>query len=92
MKKDDYLMNMIEIPPKQRLPIHQFDLRTQRDAFSVSLEGLKGVCSVPLTYSQSHLLTFISVIVEYQCTRSRITTSSRRQETKGAHRSPHTAY
>ena len=43
MKKDDYLTTMIQVPPKQRNTIHQFDLRTQREAFSVSLEGLKGV-------------------------------------------------
>lgn len=43
MKKDDYLMTMMQVPPKQQSTITQFDLRTQRDAFSVSLEGLKGV-------------------------------------------------
>ncbi|KAI0636129.1 hypothetical protein C8Q77DRAFT_1051982 [Trametes polyzona] len=42
MKKDDYLTNLIQIPPKQKIAIAPFDLRTQRDAFSVSLEGLKG--------------------------------------------------
>ncbi|PSR88731.1 hypothetical protein PHLCEN_2v5082 [Hermanssonia centrifuga] len=42
MKKDDYLMTMMQIPPKQRIAITPFDLRTQREAFSVSLEGLKG--------------------------------------------------
>ncbi|KIP10988.1 hypothetical protein PHLGIDRAFT_28135 [Phlebiopsis gigantea 11061_1 CR5-6] len=41
-KKDDYLMTMMQIPPKQRIHIQPFDLRTQRDAFSVSLDGLKG--------------------------------------------------
>lgn len=45
MKKDDYLATMMLIPPKQRIEIVPFDARTQRDAFSVSLEGLKGVCS-----------------------------------------------
>lgn len=43
MKKDDYLTNIMQIPPKQRIVIKPFDQRTQRDAFSVSLEGLKGV-------------------------------------------------
>lgn len=43
MKKDDYLMTMMQVPPKQRIAITPFDLRTQRDAFSVSLDGLKGV-------------------------------------------------
>ncbi|KAH8093708.1 hypothetical protein BXZ70DRAFT_1010306 [Cristinia sonorae] len=42
MKKDDYLMTTMQIPPKQRIAITPFDLRTQREAFSVSLEGLKG--------------------------------------------------
>ncbi|KAF8638269.1 hypothetical protein AX17_002291 [Amanita inopinata Kibby_2008] len=42
MKKDEYLSNMMLIPPKQRIQIVPFDARTQRDAFTVSLEGLKG--------------------------------------------------
>ncbi|CCM04670.1 uncharacterized protein FIBRA_06856 [Fibroporia radiculosa] len=41
MKKDTYLLDMIQVPPKQQIAITPFDLRTQRDAFSVSLEGLK---------------------------------------------------
>jgi hypothetical protein len=43
MKKDDYLTRIIQDPPKERMAITPFDLRTQREAFSVSLEGLKGV-------------------------------------------------
>ncbi|KAK2460327.1 hypothetical protein APHAL10511_007716 [Amanita phalloides] len=42
MKKDDFLSTTMLIPPKQRIPITPFDARTQRDAFTVSLEGLKG--------------------------------------------------
>ncbi|KAJ7707658.1 hypothetical protein B0H17DRAFT_1033464 [Mycena rosella] len=42
MKKDDYLAGIMQVPPKQRIPIAPFDLKTQREAFSVSLEGLKG--------------------------------------------------
>ncbi|KAJ6619798.1 hypothetical protein B0H10DRAFT_2025071 [Mycena sp. CBHHK59/15] len=42
MKKDDYLAGIMQVPPKQRIPITPFDLKTQREAFSVSLEGLKG--------------------------------------------------
>ncbi|KAJ3745247.1 hypothetical protein EV360DRAFT_57459 [Lentinula raphanica] len=42
MKKDDYLTNLMSAPPKQRVRISEFDSRTQRDAFTVSLEGLKG--------------------------------------------------
>jgi hypothetical protein len=43
MKKDDYLTMMMQVPPKQRIPITEFDERTQREAFTVSAEGLKGV-------------------------------------------------
>ncbi|KAG1775861.1 hypothetical protein EV702DRAFT_1233252 [Suillus placidus] len=42
MKKDDYLTVMMQVPPKQRIPITEFDERTQREAFTVSAEGLKG--------------------------------------------------
>ncbi|KAG0695601.1 hypothetical protein DFH29DRAFT_879931 [Suillus ampliporus] len=42
MKKDDYLTTMMQVPPKQRIPITEFDVRTQREAFTVSAEGLKG--------------------------------------------------
>ncbi|KAG1895358.1 uncharacterized protein F5891DRAFT_1130642 [Suillus fuscotomentosus] len=42
MKKDDYLTTMMQVPPKQRIPITEFDERTQREAFTVSAEGLKG--------------------------------------------------
>ncbi|KAI8969872.1 hypothetical protein BD414DRAFT_427806 [Trametes punicea] len=42
MKKDDYLTTLMQAPPKQKIAITPFDLRTQREAFSVSLEGLKG--------------------------------------------------
>jgi len=41
-KKDDYLATMMLVPPKQRMRIHRFDEKTQEDAFTVSLEGLKG--------------------------------------------------
>lgn len=42
MKKDDYLTTMAQTPSKQRVPVHPFDERTQREAFTVTLEGLKG--------------------------------------------------
>ncbi|KAI0654642.1 hypothetical protein C8Q70DRAFT_925330 [Cubamyces menziesii] len=42
MKKDEYLTTLMQVPPKQKMTITPFDLRTQREAFSVSLEGLKG--------------------------------------------------
>lgn len=47
MKKDDYLTTTIQAPPKQPMKIVPFDQKTQREAFSVSLEGLKGVCWQP---------------------------------------------
>lgn len=53
MKKDDYLTTMMQVPPKQRIPITEFDERTQREAFTVSAEGLKGVrssFSIPYSY------------------------------------------
>jgi hypothetical protein len=43
MRKDDYLQTMMLVPPKQKITIQKFDTRTQREAFSVSLEGLKAV-------------------------------------------------
>lgn len=48
MKKDDYLTMMMQVPPKQKIRIAPFDQRTQREAFSVSLEGLKGVRLPPV--------------------------------------------
>jgi len=42
MKKDDYLTTIMQVPPKQRATITPFDSKTQREAFTVSLEGLKG--------------------------------------------------
>jgi hypothetical protein len=44
LKKDDSLTKVMLVPPKQRMRIAHFDLRTQEEAFTVSLEGLKGVC------------------------------------------------
>lgn len=43
MRKDEYLTTTMQVPPKQRMTITPFDQKTQREAFSVSLEGLKGV-------------------------------------------------
>ncbi|KAI0270318.1 hypothetical protein BGY98DRAFT_894689, partial [Russula aff. rugulosa BPL654] len=45
IKKDDFLTNIAQVPPKQHIPIAPFDSRTQTEAFAVSLEGLKGVRS-----------------------------------------------
>jgi hypothetical protein len=44
IKKDDFLTTIVQVPPKQHIPITPFDSRTQTEAFTVSLEGLKGVC------------------------------------------------
>jgi len=41
-KKDDFLATIMQVPPKQRISIVPFDSTTQRDAFSVGLDGLKG--------------------------------------------------
>ncbi|KAF6759958.1 hypothetical protein DFP72DRAFT_805918 [Ephemerocybe angulata] len=41
MKKDDYLTNIMLVPPKQRMRINYFDAHTQEEAFAVSPEGLK---------------------------------------------------
>ena len=63
-KKDDYLTTMMQVPQKQRVNITQFDLRTQRDAFSVSLEGLRSVRTSQLIL---HIVLnmFTVSIVEY---------------------------
>ncbi len=43
MRKDSYLATLMMIPPKQKQEIRPFSQKTTREAFSVSLEGLKGV-------------------------------------------------
>ncbi|KIY44063.1 hypothetical protein FISHEDRAFT_52127, partial [Fistulina hepatica ATCC 64428] len=43
MKKDEYLATMIQVPPKQRIRIRQFDEYTQNEAFSMSPEGITNV-------------------------------------------------
>ncbi|KAI0346311.1 hypothetical protein BDW22DRAFT_741409 [Trametopsis cervina] len=63
MKKDDYLMTMMQVPPKQRIAITPFDVRTQRDAFSVSLEGLKGVRMISLWCYSSSLCRRLSLFL-----------------------------
>lgn len=63
MKKDDYLSTMMQVPPKQRMRIRPFDEKTQADAFTVSMEGLKGVCLVfrDLLPFVLHLMTSLSM-------------------------------
>lgn len=43
MKKDDYLFNMMQEPPKQRNVLAKFDMRTQTEAFTVTAGGIPGV-------------------------------------------------
>lgn len=56
MKKDDYLVTVMQAPPKQHIPIVQFDMKTQKEAFTVSAEGLKGVCFVCTTHTSIVLI------------------------------------
>jgi hypothetical protein len=76
MKKEDYLSSMMMVPPKQRIAIQTFDQRTQADAFTVSLEGLKGVWY----FLCSSFTLCLYPSVESCCPDSRICTSQRRQE------------
>lgn len=59
------------VPEKQRTRIRQFDVRTQQEAFAVSLEGLKGVC-FGLSLFLSWLLTWSCSAVERNHTDRRI--------------------
>lgn len=80
LKKDDSLTKVMVVPPKQRMRIAHFDLRTQEEAFTVSLEGLKGVCSLhslPITD-----FDFVSS-VEYQHSCLRIGSGPGRSKKKG---------
>lgn len=83
------------VPPKQRIPITPFDIKTQRDAFTVSLEGLKGVrplCSVlPLLLCCASwpcralkLITQLTLsTVESQCPRTGVCPSQRGPQKTG---------
>jgi hypothetical protein len=53
-KKDDFLTAIMQVPPKQRIDIVPFDPLIQRDAFSVGLDGLKGVSSLPTSVQVSY--------------------------------------
>jgi hypothetical protein len=55
------------VPPKQRMRIAHFDPRTQEDAFTVSLEGLKGVRSLLPLYIITNLNLITSVEYQYSC-------------------------
>ncbi|KAH9999180.1 hypothetical protein BJV74DRAFT_767310 [Russula compacta] len=56
VKKDDFLTTIVQVPPKQHIPISPFDPRTQTEAFTVSLEGLKGVLEFELLQWNIHAL------------------------------------
>jgi hypothetical protein len=82
MKKDDYLVGMMQVPPKQRVAIQPFDERTQREAFTVTLEGLKGVSpDFSIRISQ----VFQLLLVQHQRPRWRIRPSKRGQEEAGSY-------
>jgi hypothetical protein len=68
LKKDDSLTKVMLVPPKQRMKIAHFDLRTQEEAFTVSLEGLKGVRSL-LSLSITDLIFIASVEYQHSCLR-----------------------
>lgn len=86
MKKDDYLATIMQVPPKQRIPITEFDERTQREAFTVSADGLKGV--------RSSVLTFVSLLIPHQWNASTLVLESaqakedRKKRVRGALSSP----
>lgn len=59
-------MNMMLVPPKQRMRIHQFDAKTQEDAFTVSLEGLKGVRSIPYPFTFDATSFFLVAAITFR--------------------------
>lgn len=85
MKKDDYLATIMQVPPKQHIPIVQFDMKTQKEAFTVSAEGLKGVCPIYIRhYNSSHSL----VTVECRRPHTRIGASKGRSQKARKYHSP----
>jgi hypothetical protein len=86
IKKDDFLTTIVQVPPKQHIPIAPFDPRTQTEAFTVSLEGLKGVRSNRFIDFTSTNVDSRSKIasVEYSCPRPRVYAGTRRPEEAGA--------
>ena len=84
IKKDDFLTNIVQVPPKQHIPIAPFDSRSQTEAFTVSLEGLKGVRLNFLNSHRPKLTRSKIASVEYSCSRSRVYTGTRRPEEAGA--------
>ena len=86
IKKDDFLTTIVQVPPKQHIPITPFDPRTQTEAFTVSLEGLKGVRFYQFLDLTSTTADFRSQMtpVEYSCPRPRIHTGARRPEEASA--------
>lgn len=84
MRKDDYLATLIAVPPKQKNEIKPFSQKTTREAFSVSLEGLKGVCLASTALSPAH--PDHPGVVEYSYVGSGIQPSTRRSQTEGSYR------
>ena len=83
MKKDDYLATIMQAPPKQHIPIIQFDAKTQKEAFTVSAEGLKGVRLISTDLLHC---SYSPVTVECGHSHTRICTSPRRsQKTRQYH-------
>ena len=81
MKKDDFLQNLMMVPPKQRMQIEEFSVATQQQAFAMSMEGLKGVRTSSLhTRSLDHPT---SPLVEYPCISRRVLAGTRRPEETG---------
>lgn len=82
MKKDDYLMTMMQVDPKQRMVIEPFDARTQERSFAVSADGLKGVRKErPVIWFCSY---HFRPPVEYWCFGGRVGASEGGQEETGA--------
>ena len=78
MKKDDYLATLMQIPPKQKMNIESFSQKTAREAFSVSLEGLKGVCIFLRMLAATH-----ATAVEHACVGCRVFASKGGSKTEG---------
>lgn len=84
MKKDEYLVTMMVVPPKQRTQITPFDQRTQREAFTVSPEGLKGVRNSSFSCYLISISLSITFLVESQHSHRRIASGARRPEEAGS--------
>lgn len=73
----------MQVPPKQRINIVPFDSATQRDAFSVGLDGLKGVSLNTSLVQSPYRHSRRDSLVEREYTNIRNPASPRRQKEKG---------